>query len=209
MEAGSMKPLLVIGLIILMAYSAIADQKPDVPQLHVIKKVTLSPPYSCRPRSEFEKGYQQTALFLTEYSRLRLGPDLLFNGGCDGRDYFESAVGGFDMSLIADLGDGISLEEVAALRAFNPNRLHSFPEYSRFAQIAEVKLNHTYAVVLNRWNMRSLFVFTVTGYIPSNRVDLLYAVKAYQFFPQPQIESPGFDWKRENSLPPAAGSVNR
>src|SRR5688500_8951387 len=113
-------------------------QKSDLPDLHKIKTVTLSPSYSCRSADEFQRGYQNTALFLTAYSKQINSPDLLFNGACRSEDYFHAATAGDDMSLIADLGANVSLEEVSASRAFNLKRVHSAADYSKFVQSAKV-----------------------------------------------------------------------
>ncbi len=171
-------------------------QKYELPELHMIKTVTLSPSYSCRSSDEFQKGYANTALFLSVYAKQRNNPDLLFNGACRSEDYFGA---GNDMSLIADLGENVSLEEVSASRAFNLKRVHSFAEYSKFANSVKVQANHTYAVLLNESDKRGLFVFTVTGYVPNEKVELRYAVKSYQITPNAQIVSSGSsDWGKKN-----------
>jgi len=174
-------------------------QKFELPELHTIKTATLSPSYSCRPPDEFQRGYQNTALFLSAYSKQRNSPDLLFNGACRGEDDFEASTAGDDMSLIADLGANVSLEEVSADRAFNLKRVDSPEAYSKFVQATKVELNHTYAVLLNERDKRGLFLFTVVGYVPNGKVELRYAVKSYQIMPGGQIVSAGFDWERENN----------
>jgi hypothetical protein len=190
-----MKPLLALALL-LVVFAPIAgqDRKPalGLPELHTIKSATLSPSYSCRSEEDFHTGYANTALFLSTYSHDRNSPDLLFNGACDAKNYFQ----GNDLSLIADLGR-VPLEEVTAHSAFNFKNVHSFDLYSRFTQEAEVKAGHTYAVVINEYEIRGLFVFTVFDYAPNKSVDLLYAVKQYQVM-KVQSESPGFDWSTKN-----------
>lgn len=171
----------------------------ELPTLHQIKEVTLSPSYSCRTSEEFGKGYAGTALFLSDFARRRNGPDLLFNGACGSEDYFQAATAGDDMSLVADLGAGVSLEDLSASRAFNVQRVHSFPEYSKFAQAVKVSANHTYAVLLNESDRRGLFVFTVTEYVPNKKVSLRYAVKSYQVTTGGQISSQGFQWEQRNT----------
>jgi hypothetical protein len=94
-------------------------QADEPPELHTIRSATPSPSYSCRPKAAFLKGYQSTALFLSLFSEQRNSPDLLFNGACGADDYFEASTAGDDMSLIADLGANVRLEEVSASRAFN------------------------------------------------------------------------------------------
>jgi hypothetical protein len=171
----------------------------ELPALHQIKGATLAPSYSCRSSEEFGRGYENTALFLSDFSKRRTGPDLLFNSACGSDDYFEAATAGDDMSLIADLGAGVSLEEVSASRAFNVQRVHSFPAYSKFARAVKVEAGHTYAVLLNASSKRGLFVFTVTGHVPNKEVSLRYAVKSYQVVPGGQISSTGFQWELGNA----------
>lgn len=176
-----------------------ADPKLGLPELHVIKRVTLSPSYSCRPADESARGYQGTALFLSAYAKERNSPDVLFNGACKSADYFQPSTGGDDMSLIADLGVGVSLEEISASRAFNLKRVAAFENESKFTQMAKVERNHTYAVLLNGGDRRGLFLFTVTGYVPNESVELRYAVKSYQVVPGARFRSEGFDWERRSA----------
>lgn len=169
-----------------------------LPALHVITDGSLAPAYGCRPPEEFQQGYQGTALFLSAYAEQRNSPDLLFNGACGAEDYFQAATAGDNMSLIADLGANVPLEEVSASRAFNLQRVHSFPAYVRFARVVKVEPNHTYAVLLNAHDKRGLFVFSVTEYVPNKKVGLRYAVKAYQVTPRGQTASAGFLWEQKN-----------
>ena len=174
-------------------------QKYELPELHTIKTVTLSPSYSCREKDQSKQGYGNTALFISAYSKQRNSPDLLFNGACRSEDYFEASTAGDDFSLIADLGAEVSLEELSASRAFNLKRVHSYAEYSKFVQATKVELNHTYAVLLNESDKRGLFLFKVTEYVPNEKVVLKYAVKLYQIMPSGQIRSEGFDWEKSNN----------
>jgi hypothetical protein len=175
------------------------DPQLGLPELHVIKRVTLSPSYSCRPAGKSGTPYEGPALFLSAYSKQRNSPDMLFNGACRSDDYFMASTGGDDMSLIADLGVGIKLEEVSALKAFNLRRVAADEAYSKFVDKVKVERNHTYAVLLNESDKRGLFIFTVTGYIPNERVDLNYAVKSYQVVTGARFPSEGFDWERKNA----------
>ena len=174
-------------------------RKLELPDLHKIKTAVLSPSYSCRPVEDSGQGYQNTALFLSPYSKERNSPDLLFNGACRLEDYFEASTAGDDMSLIADLGAGLSLEEISASRAFNLKRVHSFAAYSRFVRTTKIELNHTYAVLLNAMDKRGLLVFTVVDHVPNVKVELRYVVKSYQVMPTGQIVAAGFDWERTNN----------
>jgi hypothetical protein len=170
-----------------------------LPELHTIKTVTLAPSYSCRSSEDFQKGYANTALFLSVYSKQRNSPDLLFNGACNADDDFHASTNGDAFSLIADLGVDVSLEEVSASRAFNLKRVHLYAEYSKFVDTTKVIANHTYAVLLNESDKRGLFIFKVIDYVPNQRVVLRYAVKSYQVTPNGQINAAGFDWEKTNN----------
>ena len=188
---------------LLIATTSASTQKatPDfgLPELHTIKTVTLAPSYSCRSPEDSQKGYANTALFLSAYSKQVNSPDLLFNGACGTDDDFQASTAGDDFSLIADLGSEVSLEEVTASRAFNLKRVHSYAEYSKFVDTIKVTTNHTYAVLLNESDKRGLFIFKVVEYVPNERVVLRYAVKAYQLMPNGQIRSEGFAWDKTNN----------
>lgn len=195
---------LFLSLAIVCLASLVAGARSEtpalgLPTLHVIKEATLSPAYSCRSADDFGKGYEGTALFLSKYSKQLNSPDLLFNGACGADDWFDVAFGGDDMSLIADLGEKVTLEDVSVSRAFNLERVHRATAYSKFAQTVKVQLNHTYVVALNESDKRGLFIFTVTDYEPNKRVELKYAVKSYQVMPNGGQSSPGFDWERKSS----------
>ena len=203
LEALPMKNFCLSVFVLLIAtVSSIAQnttQKFELPELHIIKTVTLSPSYSCRSSAEFQKGYANTALFLSAYSRQHNSPDLLFNGACKSDDYFLASTAGDGFSLIADLGAEVSLEEVSSSRAFNLKRVHSYAEYSKFAQNVKVQANHVYAVLLNESDKRGLFIFKVIEYVPNEKVVLRYAVKSYQIMPSGGIRAEGFDWEKTNN----------
>ena len=194
-----MKDLIIciVTLVVLSVFAIGQTSAPTnkLPTLHQIKEVTLAPSYSCRSSEEFGKGYASTALFLSDFG----GPDLLFNGACGSVDYFEAATSGDEMSLVADLGTAISLEELSAHRAFNVEGVFSFDKYSKFAKAVKVEPDHTYAVLVNATNRRGLLVFTVTEYVPNKKVSLRYAVEAYQVMLNRPVASPGFEWERKNS----------
>lgn len=168
----------------------------SLPELHIIRRATLSPSYSCRSEKHVQYGYAKTALFLSTYSERMNSPDLLFNGACKSEDYFEGSTAGDDMSLIADLGT-VSLEDVTSSSAFNVQRIHSFNLYSRFAELAKVEAHHTYALVINKSGVRGLLVFFVEDYQPNKQVNLSYAVKEYQIL-NVKAQSKGFDWSEGN-----------
>jgi hypothetical protein len=194
-----MKCLLSVFVLVFSTSSVLAQKENlGLPELHTIKTITLAPSYSCRSAEEFQQGYANTALFLSEYAKQRNSPDLLFNGACKAPDDFHSSTAGDDFSLIADLGAEVSLEEVTASRAFNLKRVHSYAEYSKFAHTVNVIANHTYAVLLNEDDKRGLFIFKVEEYVPNEKVVLRYAVKSYQVTPRGRIRSEGFDWDKTN-----------
>jgi hypothetical protein len=193
-----MKVILAITVICLMATTSVSQKSKDdfgLPELHKIKTVTLSPSYSCRTKDEFRKGYEQTALFLSKYSKERNAPDLLFNGSCGAEDYFDGSTAGDEMSLIADLGE-FPVENVSALIAFNKARI-VFGD-STFLRTVRVEAKHTYAVLINKADIRGLFVFSVDQLVPNKSVSLRYAVKEYQLL-DTKARSKGFDWERKNS----------
>lgn len=194
----------LVFVLVLMAFAVSASaggESYNLPELHVIKTVSLAPSYSCRSTEEFQKGYEGTALFLSDYSKKRNAPDLLFNGACRSQDYFHASTAGDDMALIADLGADVQLEKLTASNAFNLRRVHSPGDYSRFVDSVPVAEGHTYAVLLNKREIRGLFVFTVVNHVPNQRVLLRYAVKEYQIM-EAKAQSEGFDWGRDNSEKP-------
>lgn len=192
-------PFFLASLLILSAGSA--TQQKDafgVPELNVIKTAVLSRSSSCPSAADVRQGYAGTALFLSEYSRRRNSPDLVFNGACNSEDSFEGSTAGDDMSLVADLGI-VPLEQVSSSQAFNFRRVYSFELYSKFAQLSRVIPQHTYAVLINKRELRGLFVFKVEDYQPNKRVSLSYAVREYQLL-NVRVESKGFDWSAENKV---------
>lgn len=191
-----MKALAILAIMFLPLAVSVPQAKQEdlgLPELHMIKSATLGPAYSCRSKEDFNKGYENTALFLSANSWRQNGPELLFNGSCGSEDYLESVA---DVGMIADLGE-IPLEKMSAQLIFNTRRVHSFDLYSKFTKVAKVQLNHTYAVLISRSTVRSMFIFTVTGYVPNKRLDLRYVVKEYQVL-QLKAQSPGFSWDMEN-----------
>lgn len=189
----------IVCAVSLVAGAKNAETNLGLPTLHLIREVTLSPAYSCRSQEDFGKGYQGTALFLSDYGKQRNSPDLLFNGACGSDDYFESSTAGDDMSLIADLGENVALADISASRAFNLERVRSYASHSKFVKSMKVQVNHTYAVLLNEADKRGLFVFTVTEHVPNKRVELKYTVKSYQVTLNGQQRSPDFDWQRKST----------
>ncbi|HEY0380413.1 MAG TPA: hypothetical protein VGC87_26100 [Pyrinomonadaceae bacterium] len=205
-----MKKLALVVVLLLaatgstLAQGAASAQDYGLPELHVIKTVTLSPSYSCRSEEEFQKGYENTALFLSAYSTRRNSPEVLFNGACHSNDTLQALGGGFDMSLIVDLGPDLELEKLTAQDVFHTYYRLSLPpsKDSRHSPTAlrqdvEVVAGHTYAVFLNKREIRGMFVLTVTEHVPNERVKLRYAVKEYEIA-DVRAMSPGFDWGQDS-----------
>jgi hypothetical protein len=191
-----MKLLLVMISVFLMAVPSISQKTHedlDLPELHKIKTITLSPRYSCRSAQDSQKGYASTALFLSRSSR---APDLLFNGACKSPDYLDVNMAGDALSVIADLGK-IRIEDLKAEQVFNVQRVHSPELFSHFTMEVQPEIGHCYAVLINRSDARGMFYFTVTGYIPTERLDLRYVVKDYQLL-HVYAESLGFDWGKRS-----------
>src|SRR5215510_2035342 len=191
--------LLLLGLIVPgTSIGQNTKKQYELPALHVIRQQTLSPSYSCRPVEEFQQGYQTTALFLSDFSKRRNSPELLFNGACRSDDIFDVSTAGDDMALIADLGAEVAIEDVTAHLAFNLQNVASPAAFSKFTLSSKVMLNHTYVVLINKSDIRGLFIFTVVGYEKNAQVDIKYVVKCYQIINQVEA-SKGFDWEQKNS----------
>ncbi|HKS27854.1 MAG TPA: hypothetical protein VJS44_08550 [Pyrinomonadaceae bacterium] len=191
----------LVFVLVLMAFAvsvSAGGESYSLPELHVIKTVTLAPTHSCRSTEEIQKGFQESALFLSDYSRKRNGPDLVFDGACRSRDYFYSSTAGDDMALIGDLGTNVQLEKLTAHDAFNMRNVNTPADYTRFVRMVQVVEGHTYVVLLNKREIRGLFVFTVVNHVPNQRVLLRYAVKEYQIM-EAKAQSEGFDWGRDNA----------
>jgi hypothetical protein len=210
-----MKRLALIAALLLSANIAAQAQGYGLPELHTIKTATLAPSYGCRPQEEFQKGYQGTALYLSDFSKRRNSPDLLFNGACGSKDEFNSSTAGDDMAFLVDLGSELQLEKLSASDVFQLYQLRSNPgsPYAKHAQSilsqsVKVVPNHTYAVFLNKREIRGLFVFTVVNHTPNKQVELKYAVKEYQIM-DVRAQSPGFNWEQNNSAAPTNPPVEK
>jgi hypothetical protein len=205
-----MKKLALIAVLLLITASASLAQTPSeqdygLPELHVIKTATLAPSYSCRSEEEFQKGYQGTALFLSRYAKRKNRPDLLFDGACRSKDKFQSSTAGDDFAFVVDLGADLQLETLTAqdvlhlyYRRSDPTSTDSKRAQAVLRQDVTVADGHTYAVFLNKREIRGLFVFTVTHHVPNQQVELKYAVKEYQVSGV-MAQSPGFNWDQQNS----------
>lgn len=190
-----MKRTTIAGLLLLLSIAGISQGRDpakvvDLPILNRVFTATLSPSYSCRPKDEFARGYERTALFLTGSSH---GPDLLFNGACNANDYFHASTAGDDMALIADIGPEVNLTNLSAQTAFNIKDLGGYDNESKFVRSLPVVLGHTYVVLLNKSDVRGLFLVKVITYERNKSVTIQYAVKQYQRI-QVLDKSDGFDW---------------
>ena len=192
-----MKSLLLISCLLLTA----AQSKPQktqedlgLPELHKIKRVTLSPSYGCRSDEDFNRGYENTALFLSSYSRRHNSPELLFNGACKSRDYFFSATAGDFLDVIADYGD-VPIANLTASDVFGPQR--TVDSLAQFSEMTQPELGHAYGVLINKDVLQGFFFFRVMAYIPNQKVDLEYVVMDYKVIRR-EAESPGFDWSTKS-----------
>ncbi len=189
-KARIVVPLIVtiFGSFFVEAQSKSKDS--GMPVLHKIQRVTLSPSYSCRSKEEFRKGYASTALFLAQQSRVRNRPELLFNGACKSRDYFQGQTAGDDFDLVADYGD-VPLEKLTLSHAFSP--LRRTDSQATFLDRAKVEAGHAYGMLINKGETRGFFYFRVVSYVPNQKVELEYMVMDYQLL-RKEAQSSGFAW---------------
>eukprot|EP01012_Entosiphon_sulcatum_P036095 TRINITY_DN4594_c0_g2_i1.p1 TRINITY_DN4594_c0_g2~~TRINITY_DN4594_c0_g2_i1.p1 ORF type:complete len:201 (+),score=51.69 TRINITY_DN4594_c0_g2_i1:51-605(+) len=177
---ASIARLVVAALGLSATLEMVAGQPAQLPELRVIRSHQFSTTYSCNG------NYQDSALFLIPVEQAHNAPDLLYNGACGERSYFQAATAGTDLGFIADLGP-VALTEVNAQRI-----AHS----GGFAFAQNTQLNHTYAVVGVRDDLRSWFAFKVTDFTPGS----LPATVQYTTFLYEQHrvtnESPNFDWNK-------------
>lgn len=163
----------------------------DLPELHVIKRVSFKYPYSCQPSP---LSFEGCALFITNYGVTRNMPDLLYNGACGSDDYFEVMMFGNDFGMLSDLGD-VPLENVTASKAFNYENM--IGAANKFTNTIDVVKGHTYAALIAKEEIRGLFVFRVENYERSGPATLSYAVKQYGVIQTVQ-DAPGFSWNATN-----------
>jgi hypothetical protein len=189
----------LFGLMVMMVSGPARSQRgihrppenPGLPTLNVMLSATLGPPYSCAPAV----SYATSGLFLSQLSKQQ-GPELLLNGACGSADYFDVNLSGDDMSLIADLGPGVSLASLTTHQVFNLLNVNTPRDYTKFTEVANVIQGDTYAVVINSEYRRGLLVFTVTRFVPDQAADLQYEVKDYQVNTGEILRSQGFDWNQ-------------
>lgn len=174
--------------LVLLALS-FSTQANVMPVLHSIEEVVLEAPYSCNG------SYEKSAIFLSDHSKRRNSPDLLYNGSCNSRNfYIEASTAGDDFSLIADLGN-VDLKEVTAAKAFNFKNVVGFD--NTFTESANVIKGHVYAVLSTKSDKRSLVIYRVKDFTPNKSITFEYAVKSYAI--QKTVEEvPGFSWGAQN-----------
>jgi len=176
-------------LLILVTFSlsnlAIAGK---MPVLHKIEQATLTAPYSCKG------SYEKSALFLSGFSKSQNAPDLLYNGACGSENFIDASTAGDDFTLIADLGD-VKLEDLTASKSFNIQ--NTVGQDNTFKETQPVILNHTYAVLISKSDIRALYAFKVVSQTKDGAMTIRYAVKSYSI-QETKAESEGFSWDRKN-----------
>lgn len=192
-----MKSLFLAISVLLMSTPAAVqstEKNFDLPELHKINKITLSPSFGCGSNEDFQQGHGATVLSLSKDSR---GEELEFSGSCGSEDYLRVNMTGGDMNLIADMGK-VLLEDLGAGQPFVLRLDHSMEPALQFKFQAPVEVGHTYAVLVNKTFERALFYFTVTGHVQNKRLDLRYVVKDFQLTTN-MVEAPGFSWETKSA----------
>jgi hypothetical protein len=182
-----MKTFLTMILLV-TTFTVNAKQNEDMPELHLIKTITLESPYSCNG------SYEKSAVFLTDYSIRRNSPDLLYNGACGSKNYIDASTAGDDFSLISDLGN-VDIRKVSASKAFNFKR--TVGQDNTFKETAVLIKGHVYAVLTSKSDIRSLVIYKLIEHTPGKSATFEYAVKAYSI-QSTEIESPYFSWGERN-----------
>jgi len=180
-----MKALL---LILALGLTTVSWANSEVPTLHRIKTITFVKPYSCGG------NYELSALFLTDYSKKRNAPELLYNGACGGPNFVSASTAGDDFTLIVDLGE-VPLEIVSASKAINFERTFSTGNLFKDYQIT--KKNHTYAVLISKSEIRAMYIFKILSQEQDGAMTIQYAVKSYSI-QNSVVNSSGFDWEAGN-----------
>ena len=157
-----------------------AQTRDTLPQIGVKRTTELSPSYSCRPTTAFERGYQRTALFLSDEMKRRNSPDLLFNGACGSENYIQSSTHGGNYSLVADVSANAATSWLRSLTRLDPRKDRLALTKLGFGGEAAVVPGHTYAILLDKHGVRGLFVVTVTKHVKDTSVELTYEVLDYQ-----------------------------
>src|SRR5215831_2327576 len=147
-----------------------------LPELHKIQRVTLSPSYDCRTPEESAKGYANTALFLSDYSRQRNSPELLFHSTCQFTNYFLGKTAGDQLDVIADFGE-VPLDSLAPSDVWGVHP--TWDSGADFRNMVKIQSGHTYAVLINKGDIHGFFFVRVMNHIPNQKLDLEYVVMDY------------------------------
>ncbi|MGZ3768580.1 MAG: hypothetical protein ACXVCP_02450 [Bdellovibrio sp.] len=181
-----MKTYFFIGILALgLGSQTLASN--NMPTLHKIETYTFQASYSCNG------SYEKSALFMSDFSKQRNSPDLLFDGTCGSQLYIEATTAGDDYSVISDLGN-VPLESVSASKSFNYDR--TVGHDNTFKETMPVVAGHTYAVLISKSDIRALYVLKVDT-ITNGQMKIRYAVKSYSIQAS-QVEVPGFNWDQGN-----------
>jgi hypothetical protein len=173
---------IAFALFVVTASQAQVKAPDTPPQIGVSRTIELTPSYSCRPSEEFHRGYQKTALFLSEEMRRRNSPDLLFNGACGSENYFQPATHGGNFSVIADLSTkpAAAAAGTERLMQLDAQKDRETLKKMGFDNEAAVVPGHTYAILLHKNGVRGLVIVTVTKHVQDQSVQLTYGVLDYQ-----------------------------
>lgn len=189
-----MKHILLIALIpLVIACGKDKSEAEDysgfkLPELHKVQTTTLTALYSCGG------NYEESALFLSAYSKRFVGPDLLANGNCQGHGYFEAQTAGDDIALISDIGE-VPLEMVTANEALNYSRYSGVENPTDFRTNVDIIEGHTYVVLLAKREVRALYLVHVDAYEKGRPLRISYVVKKYQI-QETRTASRGWDWEK-------------
>ena len=175
-----MTGLIAFALLVVTVPQSQAPVTP--PQIGMSRTVELTPSYSCRPTEEFRRGFQQTALFLSEEMRVLNSPDLLFNGACGSENYFQPSTHGGNYSVVADLSTNPAAAAAGThwLMQLDAQKDRAVLEKMGFEDRAAVVPGHTYAILLQKRGVRGLMIVTVTNHVQDKGVTLTYEVLDYQ-----------------------------
>lgn len=173
-----MTALMTSVLFVLTASQAPATD--TLPQIGVKRTIELSPSYSCRTATAFARGYQRTALFLSNEMKRLNSPDLLFNGACGSENYFQSATHGGNYSLVADVSANAATTWLRSVIRLDPRRDRLALAKMGFGRKAAIVPGRTYVILLDKQGVRGLFVVTVTKHAKDTSVELTYEVLDYQ-----------------------------
>lgn len=176
-----MKRIDLFVLMFLTAQVAYSQTEVYSPQTNVRKAVAFSQTYSCRSDEDFHnKGYDGTALFLSDSMKKLNSPDLVFNGACGSKNYFESATHGANYSVIADITATDLTSLLLSLSSIKDKNDFKALEKLGFKDKAAAVSEHSYVVLLNKHGINGMFVFTVTDLVPDRRAVISYEVLDYQ-----------------------------